>query len=226
MSKRYKRTLEMIENREYSLDEATELVKTFPPLKFDSTVCLSFCMGVDSKKSDQMIRGSVHLPHGVGKNIRVLVFAQGTSAEAALEAGADFVGMEDLISKIQEGFLDFDAVVAESSAMQEVRKIARILGPRSLMPTPKSGTVTDDVAKAVKEIKLGKVDYKLDKNSNISGIVGKISFDSSRLIENARAFIDSVLVVKPASAKGIYIKSLTLTSSMSCGVRLMPSIYS
>ena len=225
MSKRYKQTSDLVENREYSLDEAVSTIKKFSPPKFDASVCLSFHMGVDSKKSDQMIRNNVCLPNGTGKNIRVLAFAQGNLVKVAKDAGADYVGLDDLIAKIQDGFLDFDAVVAETSVMSEVRKVAKILGPRNLMPTPKAGSVTNDIALAVKEIKAGRIDYKIDKNGNISGLIGKLSFEPKALIENAKAFIDSVLSSRPASAKGAYIRSLTITPSMCCGIKLASSIY-
>ena len=177
----------MVEDRPYALAEAVETLKKFPAPKFDPTVTLSFRIGVDAKKSDQMVRGSVSLPHGTGRNVRVVVFAQGEAAKAATEAGADHVGFEDMIKKVQDGFTDFDAAVATPDAMGEVRKIARVLGPRGLMPNPKTGTVTDDTASAVQAVKAGKVDYKLDKNANISAGIGKASFSEDQLRENAEA---------------------------------------
>ncbi len=210
----------MVEDRPYALAEAVETLKKFPAPKFDPTVTLSFRIGVDAKKSDQMVRGSVSLPHGTGRNVRVVVFAQGDSAKAATEAGADHVGFEDLIKKVQDGFTDFDAAIATPDAMGEVRKIARVLGPRGLMPNPKTGTVTDDTANAVKAVKAGKVDYKLDKNANISAGIGKASFSEDQLKENAEALIESVVKAKPASAKGNYIENITIAATMLPGLRL------
>jgi large subunit ribosomal protein L1 len=172
-----------------------------------------------------MVRGSCPLPHGSGKNVRVAVFAAGAAAEAAEAAGAEHVGFEELIKKVQGGFTDFDVAIATPDAMTEVRKIARILGPRGLMPNPKTGTVTDDTAKAVKEVKAGRIDYKLDKNGNISGAVGKASFTEEALVENARAFIDSVVRAKPPSAKGNYVRSVTVAASMCPGLPLESGVY-
>ena len=219
-SKRYTKAAEAVEDRPYALAEAVETLKKFPAPKFDPTVTLSFRIGVDAKKSDQMVRGSVSLPHGTGRNVRVVVFAQGDSAKAATEAGADHVGFEDLIKKVQDGFTDFDAAIATPDAMGEVRKIARVLGPRGLMPNPKTGTVTDDTANAVKAVKAGKVDYKLDKNANISAGIGKASFSEDQLKENAEALIESVVKAKPASAKGNYIENITIAATMLPGLRL------
>lgn len=225
-SKRYQKAAELVEaGKSYSLDEAVTTVKQFPEPKFTPSVTLSFHLGVDPRKSDQMVRGSVSLPHGTGKNVRVVVFAQGTAAEAALAAGADHVGFEDLIQKVRDGFTDFDSAIATPDAMTEVRKIARVLGPRGLMPNPKTGTVTDDTAKAVKDVKAGRVDYKLDKNGNISAAIGKTSFEPTQLAENARAFIDSVVRAKPSTAKGNYIRSATLAATMLPGLPLEASTY-
>ena len=210
----------MLEDRPYALAEAVETLKKFPAPKFDPTVTLSFRIGVDAKKSDQMVRGSVSLPHGTGRNVRVVVFAQGEAAKAATEAGADHVGFEDMIKKVQDGFTDFDAAVATPDAMGEVRKIARVLGPRGLMPNPKTGTVTDDTAGAVQAVKAGKVDYKLDKNANISAGIGKASFSEDQLRENAEALIESVVKAKPASAKGNYIENITIAATMLPGLKL------
>ena len=219
-SKRYEKAAEAVEDRPYALAEAVGTLKKFPAPKFDPTVTLSFRIGVDSKKSDQMVRGSVTLPHGTGKNVRVVVFAQGDAAKAATEAGADHVGFEDLIKKVQDGFTDFDAAIATPDAMAEVRKIARVLGPRGLMPNPKTGTVTEDTAAAVNAVKAGKVDYKLDKNANSSAAIGKVSFSEAQLEENASALIDSVVKAKPASAKGNYIENITITATMLPGLKL------
>ncbi|MBM49020.1 MAG: 50S ribosomal protein L1 [Roseibacillus sp.] len=219
-SKRYEKAAEVVEDRPYALAEAVGTLKKFPAPKFDPTVTLSFRIGVDAKKSDQMVRGSVSLPHGTGKNVRVVVFAQGDAAKAATDAGADHVGFEDLIKKVQDGFTDFDAAVATPDAMGEVRKIARVLGPRGLMPNPKTGTVTDDTAAAVNAVKAGKVDYKLDKNANISAAIGKASFSEGQLTENAEALIESVIKAKPASAKGNYIENITIAATMLPGLKL------
>ncbi len=220
-SKRYQEAAKLVQSdKRYSLADAVETLKKFPAPKFTPTVTLSFHLTVDPRKSDQMVRGSVALPHGTGKNVRVVVFAQGEAAKAALEAGAEEVGFEDLIKKVQGGFVDFDAAIATPDAMAEVRKIARVLGPRGLMPNPKTGTVTEDPAKAVREVKAGRVDYKVDKNSNISAAVGKLSFTDAQLLENAQALIDSVVKARPASAKGAYIQATTIAAAMCPGIPL------
>ncbi len=225
-SKRYKKAVEAVgTGKSFTLPDAISTVKTLPAPKFVPTVTLSFRLGVDPRKSDQMVRGSVSLPHGTGKNVRVVVFAQGAAAEAAIAAGAEHVGYEDLIKKVQEGFVDFDSAIATPDAMAEVRKIARVLGPRGLMPNPKTGTVTDDVAKAVKEVKAGRIDFKLDKNGNVSGAIGKASFEANQLEENARAFVEGVVRAKPATAKGNYIQAVTLAASMLPGLPLEAATY-
>jgi len=225
-SKRYQKAAALLEQgKAYSLTEAISTVKQFPAPKFNPTVTLSFRLGVDPRKSDQMVRGSVSLPHGTGKDVRVIVFAQGAAADAAKAAGAMEVGYEDLINKVKAGFTDFDAAIATPDAMAEVRKIARVLGPRGLMPNPKTGTVTDDTAKAVKDVMAGRVDYKLDKNGNIAAAIGKVDFSPEQLAENAQAMLDSVARSKPASAKGNFIQSVTLTASMLPGVPLDASSY-
>ena len=226
-SKRYEKASALVPaGKSYGLEEAVGTVKKFPAPKFDPTVTVSFHLGVDPRKSDQMVRGSCPLPHGSGKNVRVAVFAAGAAAEAAEAAGAEFVGFEELIKRVQGGFTDFDVAIATPDAMTEVRKIARVLGPRGLMPNPKTGTVTDDTAKAVREVKAGRVDFKLDKNGNVSGSIGKSSFELSQLEENARAFVDSVVRAKPASAKGNYIQAVTLAASMLPGIPLEAATYS
>lgn len=225
-SKRYKKAAALVTaGKSYSLTDAIGTLKEFPAPKFTPTVTLSFHLGVDPRKSDQMVRGSVSLPHGTGKNVRVVVFASGAAAEAAKAAGAEHVGFEDLIKKVQDGFTDFDSAIATPDAMTEVRKIARVLGPRGLMPNPKTGTVTDDVAKAVKEVKAGRIDFKLDKNGNVAGSIGKSSFSPAELAENARAFVDGVVRAKPASAKGNYIQSATLSGTMLPGLPLEAATY-
>lgn len=225
-SKRYLQAVEKIEaGKGYPLAEAVTLLKTLPAPKFDGTVTLSFKLGIDPRKSDQMVRGSVALPHGTGKNVRVIVFATGDAAKAAEDAGADLVGMDDLIKKVSEGFLDFDAAIATPDAMKEVRKIARVLGPRGLMPNPKTGTVTDDTAGAINAVKAGKIDYKVDKNGCVAAPVGKVSFDEAKLVENASSLIESLVKSKPASAKGDFVQSATLASSMLPGIALEQSLY-
>ncbi len=225
-SKRYQEAAKLVEEKQYSLVEAVETLKKFPAPKFDPTVTLSFKMGIDPRKSDQMVRGSVALPHGTGKEVKVVVFATGDAAKAAEAAGADRVGMADLIKEVQDGFTDFDIAIATPDAMAEVRKIARVLGPRGLMPNPKTGTVTDDTAAAIAAVKAGRIDYKLDKNSNVSAAIGKSSFDAKQIEENATAFLESVVKVKPASAKGNYIENVTIASSMNPGLALESSLYS
>lgn len=223
-SKRYEEAAKLVDNdKTYGVAEAVELMKSFPAPKFDPTVTVSFHLTVDPRKSDQMVRGSVALPHGTGKNVRVVVFAQGEAATAALEAGADEVGFEDLIKKVQGGYVDFDNAIATPGAMAEVRKLARILGPRGLMPNPKTGTVTDDTAKAVKEVKAGRVDYKVDKTANVSAAIGKLSFSAEQITENARALIDAVVKARPAAAKGSYIASATIACAMCPGLKISQS---
>ena len=218
-SKRYQKAVALVKaGSTYPLPEAVALVKRFPGPKFDQSVTISFHMGVDPRKSDQMVRGTCPLPHGSGKKVRVLVFAQGAAAEAARAAGAEFVGFEDMIEKVKGGFLDFDSAIATPEAMNEVRKLGKVLGPRGLMPNPKTGTVSDDTAKAVQAVKAGQVDFKLDKSGNISVPVGKVSFQPDQLIENTRAVIEAVNRAKPATAKGNYMQSATLAATMTPGV--------
>lgn len=209
----------------YSIEEAVALVKKFPAPKFDQSVTISFRMGVDPRQSDQMVRGSCPLPHGSGKDVKVLVFAEGDAATEAKNAGADHVGFEALVKEVQGGMMDFDAVIATPSAMSEVRKLGRQLGPRGLMPNPKTGTVTDDTAAAVKAVKAGRVDFKLDKNGNISVPIGKVSFDESALVENGRAVIESVNGARPATAKGIFITNGAIAGTMSPGVTVDVSAW-
>ena len=225
-SKRYRAALAKIEaHRKYALSDAIQTLKGLPAPKFDQTVTLSFKVGVDPKQSDQMVRGTCPLPNGSGKNVRVLVFASGQAAEAAKEAGAEFVGFEDLIKKVTGGFSDFDVAIATPSAMAEVRKLGRVLGPRGLMPNPKTGTVTDDTAKAVKEVKAGRVEFKLDKNGNVAVPVGKFSFDEKSLFENGSAVIDSVIKARPATAKGAFVNAITLSATMSPGLSVDPQPF-
>jgi large subunit ribosomal protein L1 len=221
-SKRYKKALESVDGKKsYVLKSAVEVLAKFPKAKFNETIDLAFRLGVDPKQSDQMIRGTVPLPHGSGKTVRVLVFAKsGPAAEAAKTAGAEYVGFEDMIKKCQEGWTDFDVAVATPEAMGEVRKLGKVLGPRGLMPNPKTGTVTDDTAKAVKEVKAGRVEFKIDKAGNIHVPVGKASFSATQLEENARSVIEAVVKARPGSLKGNYIHSCTLSATMSPPVRV------
>src|SRR5689334_24481462 len=210
-SKRYKKALEVVDAKKaYSLKDAVGVLAKFPKAKFNESVDLAFKLGVDPKQSDQMVRGTVPLPHGSGKVVRVLVFAQGAAAEAAKAAGAEYVGYEDMIKKCNEGWNDFDIAVATPAAMSEVRKLGKVLGPRGLMPNPKTGTVTEDTAKAVKEVKAGRVEFKVDKAGNIHVPVGKASFQPTQIEENARSVIEAVAKAKPTGVKGTYIHSCTI----------------
>ena len=221
-SKRYRKALELVDAKKmYPLKSAVDVLIKFPRAKFSETVDLAFRLGVDPKQSDQMVRGTVPLPHGSGKTVRVLVFAKsGAAADAAKAAGAEYVGFEDLIKKCQEGWADFDVAVATPEAMGEVRKLGKVLGPRGLMPNPKTGTVTEDTAKAVKEVKAGRVEFKIDKAGNIHVPVGKVSFAAAQIEENARAVIQAVTRAKPASVKGHYIQSCAISATMSPSVRV------
>jgi len=207
-------------NRDYSLAEALKLVKECKHTKFDETVDLAMNLGVDPRKSDQMVRGSVSLPHGTGKTVRVLVFAKGEKEKEASDAGADFVGSEDMVEKIKGGWLDFDKAVATPDMMGTVGKIGKILGPRNLMPNPKTGTVTMDVGKAVQELKAGKVDYKVEKAGIIHVQVGKVSFSEDALRENVMSVVSSVLKAKPSSSKGKYLKRCSISSTMGPGLKV------
>jgi large subunit ribosomal protein L1 len=205
----------------YPLKEAVGVLTKFPKAKFNETIDLAFRLGVDPKQSDQMVRGTVPLPHGSGKTVRVLVFAKsGASADAARAAGAEYVGFDDMIKKCNDGWADFDVAIATPEAMVEVRKLGKVLGPRGLMPNPKTGTVTDDTAKAVKEVKAGRVEFKIDKAGNVHVPVGKLSFAADQIEENARAVIEAVAKARPHSIKGIYIHSCTISATMSPPVRV------
>ena len=204
--------------RDYSLDEAIRIVKESSYAKFDETVDLAFNLGINPKKSDQMVKGSVVLPHGIGKKVKVLVFAKGEKEKEAADAGADIIGAEDLVEKISKGWLDFDKTVATPDMMGLVGKLGKILGPRGLMPNPKLGTVTFDISRAVKEIKAGKVEYKAEKAGIIHVPIGKVSFDNQKLFDNARAVVDSVVKAKPATSKGKYLKKISISSTMGPGV--------
>ena len=221
--KRYDKILEGVDRaKSYTLEEAVVLVKQNATAKFDETVEFVANLGLDPRRADQQIRGTVVLPHGTGKVARILVFAAGDAARAAEEAGADHVGTTELIQKIQGGWTDFDVAIATPDQMREVGKLGRVLGPRGLMPNPKTGTVTVDVAKAVEEFKAGKIEYRLDKAGIVHAPVGKASFDAQKLMENTRALVDTIVKAKPSGAKGTYIKRLYLTSTMGPGIRLEP----
>ncbi len=218
-SKAYRQVAELIDPEKiYSPLEAVKIAKQASPTKFDATVEAAMRLGVDPRKADQMVRGTVSLPHGTGKTVRVIVFATGDKAEEARAAGADKVGSDDLIAEITEGFLDFDAAIATPDQMAKVGRIARVLGPRGLMPNPKTGTVTPDVAKAVSDIKGGKISFRVDKQSNLHLIIGKASFTAEQLVENYAAALDEVLRAKPSSAKGRYLKKVTFATTMGPGI--------
>jgi large subunit ribosomal protein L1 len=219
MGKKMNAADEKIERgKEYSLEDAIRLVKEASYVKFDESVDMAFNLGIDPKKSDQMVKGSVVLPHGIGRKVRVLVFAKGEKEKEAVDAGADIVGAEDLVEKITKGWLDFDKAVATPDMMGIVGKLGKILGPRGLMPNPKLGTVTFDITRAVKEIKAGKVEYRAEKAGIVHVPIGKVSFDNHKLFDNAKAVIDSVVKAKPATSKGRYLKKIAISSTMGPGV--------
>src|ERR1700753_4264618 len=220
-SKRYKKATEVVDaKKSYPLKDAVAVLAKFPKAKFNETIDLAFRLGIDPKQSDQMVRGTVPLPHGSGKVVRVLVFAKGAAADAARTAGAENVGFEDMIAKCVAGWTDFDVAIATPEAMVEVRKLGKVLGPRGLMPNPKTGTVTDDTAKAVKEVKAGRVEFKLDKAGNVHVPIGKASFTPTQIAENARVVIEAVAKARPTSVKGTYIHSCTISATMSPAVRV------
>ena len=222
-SKAYRAAAEKVNlDQLYSPEEALALVASGASAKFDETVDVAIRLGVDPKKADQMVRGTVNLPHGTGKTARVLVFATGEKAEAAREAGADEVGDDDLIAKVQGGYLDFDSVVATPDMMGKVGRLGRVLGPRGLMPNPKTGTVTMDVAKAVSDIKGGKIEFRTDRYANLHFLIGKVSFGSEKLAENYFAALDESLRLKPNAAKGRYLRKITVSSTMGPGVQIDP----
>ncbi|MDN6854222.1 MAG: 50S ribosomal protein L1 [Bifidobacterium crudilactis] len=224
-SKKYREAAEKVDrNNLYTANEAIALLKGLPKRGFDETVEAVYRLNVDPRKADQLVRGTVNLPHGTGKTARVVVFARGPQATAALEAGADEVGDDDLIAKVADGYTDFDAMVATPDMMGKVGRLGRVLGPRGLMPNPKTGTVTMDVAKAVTEIKGGKIEFRVDKPGNLSFLIGKLSFEESALDENFKAVADEVKRLKPSTVKGRYITKATITSTMGPGVPLDPSI--
>ncbi|MDE3156128.1 MAG: 50S ribosomal protein L1 [Acidobacteriota bacterium] len=218
--RKFEAARQQVADREYTIEEAVPLLQQVKYAKFDETVEMALRLGVDPKHADQMVRGTVVLPHGLGKSKRVLVIAAGEKQKEAGEAGADHIGGEELVERIQGGWMDFDAVVATPDMMKAVGRLGKVLGPRGLMPNPKTGTVTFEVGKAVREIKAGKVEFRVDKTGIVHAPVGKMSFPSTSLIENVRALVESVVKAKPSAAKGKYLKSVTLSSTMGPGIRL------
>ncbi len=225
-SKRFREIDNLVEvMKNYTLDEAIEILKKCPPVKFDQSVELSLKTGVDVQKSEQLVRGTVSLPNGTGKRVIIVVFAKGDKIKEALNAGADFAGNEEFFEKIKSGWLDFDAVIATPDMMRDLGKLAKILGPRGLMPTPKAGTVTNDVAKAITEVKGGKIEFKSDKHGVINTIAGKLSFQSAKLKENIIAILSAIVKQKPSSAKGVFLRSLAISSTMGPGMKIdLPTI--
>ncbi|MFG2048853.1 50S ribosomal protein L1 [Micromonospora sp. NPDC048935] len=224
-SKSYRKAADVIDRSKlYTPAEAVKLAKETTNVKFDATVEVAMRLGVDPRKADQMVRGTVNLPHGTGKTARVIVFASGAKAEEAVAAGADEVGTDELVARIQGGWLDFDAAIATPDQMAKIGRIARILGPRGLMPNPKTGTVTMDVTKAVQDIKGGKITFRVDKHSNLHLIIGKASFTEGQLVENYAAVLDEVLRAKPSAAKGKYLRKVIVTSTMGPGVPVDPNL--
>jgi len=221
-SRRYKKAREKSPREPVSLAEAVEQLKQFDGPKFDQSVEVAMRLGIDPKQADQIVRGSIVLPHGIGKTQRVVVFAKGDKAEEAREAGADEVGEEDLAEKIKGGWLEFDACIASPDMMKLVGPLGRVLGPRGLMPSPRAGTVTPEVGKTVREYKAGKVEFRNDSGGNVHAVAGKLSFDSTKLQENIRAFIDLIISMKPASSKGTYVRAIAISATMSPGVPVSP----
>jgi large subunit ribosomal protein L1 len=222
--KRYRAAAEAVdESKQYLPAEAMKIVKEFPPAKFDETVELAFRLGVDPRKADQMVRGTVSLPHGTGRSVRVGAFATGEKAREAKEAGADVVGGEDLVEQVLKGTIEFDAAVATPDLMSAVGRAGRVLGPRGLMPNPKAGTVTFDIGKAVADIKAGKLEYRVDRTGNLHLVIGKRSFEESALLENYHAVVEEILRAKPSAAKGKYIKTMTLSTTMGPGIPIDPA---
>ncbi len=225
MGKKYLAAKSQVESKSYAVSEAMQVVKKAAFAKFDETVDLAVQLGVDPKHSDQMVRGSVLLPHGTGKKVRVAVFAKGDKEKEAREAGADIVGSEDLVEKITKGWLEFDRVISTPDLMGMVGKLGKILGPRGLMPNPKSGTVTFDLARAIREVRQGRVEFKVEKAGIVHVLVGKVSFESQKLAENATAVLETIVKAKPSTSKGVYLKSITVSSTMGPAVKIdAPSI--
>ncbi|HSX37273.1 MAG TPA: 50S ribosomal protein L1 [Chlamydiales bacterium] len=220
-SKRMRKIDELVdETKAYKLEEAVEFLKKCPPVKFDQSLNVALKIGIDPKKSDQQVRGTVFLPHGTGRKVTLVVIAKGDKAKEALEAGADMVGAEELLEKIKGGWTDFSALIATPDMMRELGKLGKILGPRNLMPTPKAGTVTTDVAKAVKDVKAGKIEFKVDKTGNMNNAVGKVSFSVPQLVENLRSLLQAIARSRPASAKGIFFRSLYVSTTMGPGLKI------
>lgn len=220
-SKRMKEVDKLIDAKKvYKLEEAVEVLKKCPPVKFDQSLNVALKIGIDPKKSDQQVRGTVSLPHGTGQKVTLVVIAKGDKAKEALDAGADYAGADDLLEKIKGGWTDFSALIATPDMMRELGKLGKVLGPRGLMPTPKAGTVTTDVAKAVKEVKAGKIEFKVDKTGNVNNAVGKISFKSSNLVDNLNALLNAIAKSKPASSKGAFLRSLYLSTTMGPGLKI------
>ncbi len=220
LSKKYKKSSEKVKAKQYKLTEAIDVLKSFERAKFVESVDLAFYLNVDTTQSEQMVRGTVALPHGTGKAVVVAVFSKSVSEDEAKKVGADFVGAEDLMDKVKNGWLGFDVAVATPDMMKELSKLGKILGPKGLMPSPKAGTVTTDVLRTVKEIKKGKVEYKVDKAGNVHLAIGKIDFDNQKLVENAKAVIEAVVHSKPTTVKGNFVKGVSLSSTMSPSVHL------
>ncbi len=219
--KRYSEALKLVDRgRKYPLEEAVHVLKSMKKAKFNESVELSCCLGVDPKQADQMVRGVISLPHGTGKEVRVIVFAQGEKVQEAEQAGADAVGGEELISKISDGWMDFEAAIATPDMMRVVSKLGRILGPRGLMPSPKAGTVTFDVAKVIKEVKAGRVEFRVDKGANLHISVAKASFEESKLVDNVKVCLAAVLRARPSAYKGQYLKSVVISTCMGPGIKL------
>lgn len=219
--KKYRKVTDHLDSEKtFSINEAVEFLKANSFARFDETAEMAFRLGVNPTKSDQAVRGSISLPHGTGKDIRVVVFASGEQADAAKEAGASEVGFQELVEKVKGGWVDFDIAVATAEAMAEVRKLGKVLGPRGLMPNPRNGTVTEDTAAAVKQFKAGRVEFKMDKTGNVNVPFGKLSFDAEQLAENGKAVIDAVLAAKPAAVKGVYVKKCSVSSTMGPGLAL------
>lgn len=220
-SKRMKQIDQLVDpNKTYSLEEAIKLLKNCPQTKFDQSLNIALKVGIDVKKSDQQVRGTVSLPHGTGQDIKLVVIAKGDKVKEALDAGADFAGADELLEKIKGGWTGFSVLVSTPDMMREVGKLGKVLGPRGLMPTPKAGTVTNDIAKAVKELKAGKIEFKVDKTGNINNAVGKISFKAEQLVENVMPLLQTILRAKPASSKGIFLRSLYLSTTMGPGLKI------
>lgn len=220
-SKRMKEADKLIDTAKfYKIEDAVAVLKKSPSVKFDQTVDIALKVGIDPKKSDQMVRGTISMPHGTGQKITLVVIAKGDKAKEALDAGADYVGADELLEKIKGGWTDFSALVSTPDMMRELGKLGKVLGPRGLMPTPKAGTVTNDVAKAVKELKAGKIEFKADKTGVVNSPVGKLSFEETALVENIRALLQAISRAKPSSSKGAFLRSLYLTSTMGPGLRI------